>query len=904
MRNKRKNAGFTLIEIIVTLTVLGIVAAFSAPSFTGFIEDANAKDCKAKITDLTKAYTNQLVENRVTTPGSTVDTDVMEKVLADKGASKSGELTYTGLCPDGGTYTIKTVAAASDSKLTTMILSCSKHGDQEVVTGNYAQIVSIAIHTPTTTTYNVDDAFSTEGGQVIVKYSDGSTKYVDLTVDMCALPNDCMTTPGTKTITVAYGGQTAKFDISVEQTITVSSISITSTNPVKYLLGSVFDKSAISISVTYSNGAPKTINGNDSGLTYSEEPSTTNIGKKEYTLTYGGQTAKLTVDVYKLSSIEAFDYQEVYELNAVFDKNQDKAYIVPTFTDEATTWEGDKVYFTNSAVSAATADGTVMSEMGEKTVNVTYTLDGHNTASTTYSIYVGVICQLFDSNGTKKQDYTDKTNSTALNQAITDSVSGDTIKMVVTSYSFSVTQNISKNISLTITSLHPESPSTLVYGYTGTESNNANMFNITNGNVTFDSIILKNGEGGTGRAIYYSIASRTLTITNSQITGFTGSAIEKKTVKNNISAKGGAGIYFDKGNLSITNSEIDHCGDENLYYGGAIYAPVNNSNPTITIDGKTKIHNCSAQWGGVLAANISNVTIKGDTEIYENYCWGEAGNGNKGEISDDTHRMGLIAVGGGNTSHLNIKGNTHIYNNNDYNNNGDKLYNTLAILHPYAGATMTLSENVLIEGNHINGSISGVGNNYGLISGSDTTTYTMNIKDNVKIRNNSVADGAGVFGVASIKDKNENANTQTVIITGGTFTNNAGSQGAIYVANNSVPKKPNYSDLNISGNVVITGNTRVETDSATGTKTTTRCNLRTGSGAFFTVAGSGLGDAASIGVSPDDGVVEGRQFAKTALLATKLTGLDRFFWDGQTDTQYTGTASNGIYVIWKKVSDN
>lgn len=898
MRNKRKNAGFTLIEIIVTLTVLGIVAAFSAPSFTGFIEDANAKDCKAKITDLTKAYTNQSVENRVTTPGSTVDIDVMKKVLADKGASKSGELTYTGLCPDGGTYTIKTVAAASDSKLTTMILSCSKHGDQEVVTGNYAQIVSIAIHTPTTTTYNVGDAFSTEGGQVIVKYSDGSTKYVDLTVDMCTLPDDCMTTPGTKTITVAYGGQTAKFDISVEQTITVSSISITSTNPVKYLLGSVFDKSAISISVTYSNGAPKTINGNDSGLTYSEEPSTTNIGKKEYTLTYGGQTAKLTVDVYKLSSIEAFDYQEVYELNAVFDKNQDKAYIVPTFTDDENdenTWKGEKVYFTDSAVSAATADGTDMSKMGEKAVNVTYTLDGYNTASTTYSIYVGVICQRFNSRGVWQNDYADKTDSTALNQAIKDSAAGDTIKMVVSSYSFSVTQNINKNISLTITSLHPESPSTLVYGYTGQDKNNANMFNVTNVNVTFDSIILKNGDGGTGRAIYYSKGSGILTVTNSRITGFNANAVENKNNNNNTNYRGGAGIYLDKGNLSITDSEIDHCGGEDLYYGGAIYAPEKN-NSTITIDGKTKIHNCSAQWGGVLAANISNVTIEGDTEIYENNCWGEAGG--KGDIPNDTHRMGLIAVGGGNTSNLNIEGNTHIYNNNDYNNYGDKLYNTLAILHPYAGAKMTLSDNVLIEYNHINGSISGVGKNYGLISGSDTTTYIMNIKDNVKIQNNSVADGAGIFGVASIKTSS-GQNTQKVTITGGTFTYNAGSQGAIYVANNS-----NNSNLSISGDVIITGNTRVETDSATGTKTTTLCNLRTGSGATFTVAGSGLGNTASIGVSPDDGVVEGRQFAKTTIVAENVNGLNRFFWDKQTDTKYTGTANTGTGVIWKKVSDN
>lgn len=64
----RSHRGFTLIEAMVVVAMLGIVAAIAAPSFTGFIGTMNAKAAAFDlISDLTTARSEAIKRNADTT---------------------------------------------------------------------------------------------------------------------------------------------------------------------------------------------------------------------------------------------------------------------------------------------------------------------------------------------------------------------------------------------------------------------------------------------------------------------------------------------------------------------------------------------------------------------------------------------------------------------------------------------------------------------------------------------------------------------------------------------------------------------------------------------------------------------------------------------------------------------
>ncbi len=60
--------GFTMIELIVTITVLAVIAAFTIPSLLGFVDDAKAKDCRSKTNDIKRSYTDLVVDKGVEVP--------------------------------------------------------------------------------------------------------------------------------------------------------------------------------------------------------------------------------------------------------------------------------------------------------------------------------------------------------------------------------------------------------------------------------------------------------------------------------------------------------------------------------------------------------------------------------------------------------------------------------------------------------------------------------------------------------------------------------------------------------------------------------------------------------------------------------------------------------------------
>ena len=165
-------------------------------------------------------------------------------------------------------------------------------------------ISRIAVATkPTKTSYYVGDTLNTSGLTMTASYNDGSTETVS---SGFACSPTTLSTAGTQTITVSYGGKTTTFTVTVVA-VTLSSISVAS-NPAKtsYVVGDTLDTTGLALTVSYNNGTTKTIT---SGFTCS--PANLNTaGTQKITVTYGGLTTSFNVEVVEIPSV-SFSVGEV-----------------------------------------------------------------------------------------------------------------------------------------------------------------------------------------------------------------------------------------------------------------------------------------------------------------------------------------------------------------------------------------------------------------------------------------------------------------------------------------------------------------------------------------------------------------------------------------------------------------
>lgn len=105
MKNKK---GFTLIELIVVIAILGILALFLVPSFLGYTKDAQKATCEANRHIIERSYTFYKAKS------------AEEITLSKYIDSEEGEEYKGSKCPAGGVYTY------DDDKVI-----CSIHGEDE-----------------------------------------------------------------------------------------------------------------------------------------------------------------------------------------------------------------------------------------------------------------------------------------------------------------------------------------------------------------------------------------------------------------------------------------------------------------------------------------------------------------------------------------------------------------------------------------------------------------------------------------------------------------------------------------------------------------------------------------------------------------------------------------------------
>lgn len=132
--------GFTLVEMIVVIVILGILLAIIVPQVTKYIYKAKAVQCRVDVSYIMKEYQIEAMEKD---PGNAEEArELLEAIIKehngtlDKQADIFNGGVYSGVCTSKGLYT-----CTFDQNYKTVTVTCSEHDEEQIEVKKLADVL-------------------------------------------------------------------------------------------------------------------------------------------------------------------------------------------------------------------------------------------------------------------------------------------------------------------------------------------------------------------------------------------------------------------------------------------------------------------------------------------------------------------------------------------------------------------------------------------------------------------------------------------------------------------------------------------------------------------------------------------------------------------------------------------